>query len=119
VARLGQGLALEWYPAVGTPRGMDLSVEVDHPAAGDLLCKAARTLAEEHQLQIFDPQIGRTVTTEESAIIREHLRESAAFSEGGALSSGGSISPPGRLWLTLAGGLVLLLLLARALTCSS
>lgn len=100
--------------------GVDLGTDPDAPRASRL-CALAFALAREHQLTVFDPQLGRSVTEGDGELIAQHLAQSAAFTlavpVAPAVEGEGRISPTLRLWILVLGLMALAFLLIKAMTC--
>jgi hypothetical protein len=108
-------LALEPYRAEGELRGVDLGVDPTEPGSARRLCELAFELARTRALTVFDPQLGRVLSSEsESAAVEEQAARGGAFEEGAALSTATS-SASTRLWLIVAAVLVGVILLMRFL----
>jgi hypothetical protein len=114
-------LSLDPYRnAEGELRGVDLGSDPDAPRAARL-CTLAFDLAREHELTVFDPQLGRAVTAGDEELIAQRLAQSAAFSLAApvapAVEGDGRLSPTLRLWLLVLGLMALAFLLIKAMTC--
>ena len=115
-------LALELFRKDDVVTGFDLGVDPNHPRAAGLLCGAAFRLAEEHGLNIYDPQLGRAVTAGDEESIRQQLEQSAAFVMAAPVSTvaeGGGLSPTLRLWLIVIGVVVLAFVVIRGMSCAA
>jgi hypothetical protein len=103
--------------------GVDLGVDPSQIRAAERLCSAAFRLAAEHGLTVFDPQLGRAVTSADEDTIRRQLEQSAAFAEAAPLTplveERSGLSPSLRLWLIVAAFAALALVLGRALQCAA
>ncbi len=104
--------------------GVDLGVDVEDPAAARLLLKAAFSLAEQHGLSIFDPQLGRQVTEADRELITTQVGRTTAFMQAMPVSLAGmeqsadeGISSSTRLWLMIGGLIVLAMAVSQMLTC--
>lgn len=106
-------------------QGVDLGVDLEDPAAARLLCKAAFSLAEQHGLRIFDPQLGHPVSEADREQITTQVERTSAFMQSMPVSMAGAaqgtegegMAPTTRLWLWIGGALVGALLLSQGLTC--
>lgn len=100
--------------------GVDLGTDPDAPRAARL-CELAFALAREHQLTVYDPQLGRAVTSGDAELITQQLARSAAFTFAAPVASAGTdegrLSPTLRLWLLVIGLMGLAFLLIRAMAC--
>lgn len=100
--------------------GLDLGTDPDSPRAARL-CELAFALAREHQLTVYDPQLGRAVTAGDAELISQQLARSAAFTFAAPVASAatdeGRMSPTLRLWLLVIGMMGLAFLLIKAMTC--
>lgn len=109
------------HPHSGEARGLDLGVDLEAPAGTARLCKAAFELAAAHGLQVFDPQLGRTVCAADQPAIEERFEQSSAFAVAAPVTPGadspGLLSPSAKLWLLVIGVVVLLFLLLRGASC--
>jgi hypothetical protein len=114
----GPGLVLEPYREEETLLGFDVGADPQQPGAAAALCGAAFSLEQRHDLSVFDPQLGRPVTEADSDLIARQVAELTAFGQGALTAAAPSGSPALRLWLVVAGVLVLVLLLGRALRCA-
>lgn len=118
-AELSQpGLVLEPYREEGALLGFDLGADPQQPGAAAALCGAAFALEQQHDLSVFDPQLGRPVTEADGELIARRLAELTAFDQGALTAATPTGSPTLRLWLVVAGALVLVLLLGKALRCA-
>ena len=101
----------------GALRGVDLGVDPAEPGAVKRLCELAFELAQSRTLTVFDPQLGRIVSSpSESAAIEEQAARGGAFAEGASLSGAAGGSPAStRLWLIVAAVLIGVILLMRFL----
>lgn len=101
--------------------GVDLGVALDQPRGGQRICQVAFELASEHGLSVFDPQLGRAVTKNDEATIEERFAQSAAFSVASPISSAGAdsprLSPTTKLWLLVAGVILLAIFASRGVSC--
>lgn len=116
-------LSLDPYHAEGGAlAGFDLGVDPNQPGAAALLCRVTFRLAEEQQLGVYDPQLGRAVTAGDEALIGQQLEQNAAFVMAAPVTPRpegvGAISPTLRLWLLVIGVVVLAFVLIRAASCA-
>jgi len=102
--------------------GVDLGGGPSQNQAAERLCSAAFRLADQHGLTVFDPQLGRAVTSADEDAIRRQVEQSAAFAEAAPLTpvveERPGLSPSLRLWLIVAALAALALVLGRALQCA-
>lgn len=101
--------------------GVDLGVDLDLPRGGQQICRVAFELAPEHGLSVFDPQLGRAVSKSDEAAIEERFEQSAAFSVASPITSAGAdsprLSPTTKLWLLVAGLILLVVFASRGISC--
>jgi hypothetical protein len=106
----------------GSLAGFDLGVDPNQPAAAALLCRVAFRMAEEQQLGVYDPQLGRAVTVGDEELIGQQLEQNAAFVMAAPVTptpeGGGGLSPTLRLWLIIIGLVVAAFVLIRAASCA-
>lgn len=85
------------------------------PGSVKRLCELAFELARTRALTVFDPQLGRILSSEsESDAVEEQAARGGAFEEGAALTTAASPAST-RLWLIVAAVLVGVVLLMRFL----
>ncbi len=100
---------------------MDLGAPLDQPQLSAALCEIAFSLARAHDLEIFDPQLGRRVHKGDTELIQRQVQRGRAFAEAAPLSYGlsaGGTSASLRLWLIIGAACLVALMLARALSCA-
>lgn len=115
------GINLEVVQRGGTPRGVDLAVEIAQHDGAAALCEAAFALAAAYGLSVYDPQLAATVTAADGERVARRFAETAAYAEaaiGGPPPPPRSLAPGARAWLTIGAGIAALVLLGKALTCA-
>lgn len=118
LARQEQGLALEAYREDGAILGLDLGADPELPGAAASLCRAAFALERQHELSVFDPQLGRLVTEADEELIGRRVADLTAFGQGALSPTAPTGSSSLKLWLVVAGAVVLMLLLGKVLRCA-